>query len=195
MRHWTKVEREKFERQWLRERMPHTWSTAAPTRCTRCGVKFSATSSARPCKKRRRPNRAGMHLRRALQRAMYERTDPKPAGLGTAVYWIEQLREIARDARRVPELQPTHPRYLVYWQCHRLARRHRRALRELWKLPKSVPISADTPPDPWTGQLTRQRNRLLQEVQQTQVRTIQRGACTYTFRADAVFNGRLLFTP
>ena len=197
---WTKREEDNFKKRWLRERMPHQWSTDAPTRCIRCGVKFSAKSGvlqhARACPKRRRPNRWRMHLDRALMAAKYN-PEGCPAHLGTpgtAQYYLQQLAEVRHAIKRIPELQPDHSRFDQYWKYHRLARRHRRALRELWNLPAQPPIPDTNPPDKWAGQITRQRNELLKEARRTQARQIRRAGCTYTFAAGATFEGRPVFS-
>lgn len=196
---WTKRETDQFSAKWLRERMSHEWTETAPTVCRRCGVKFSAKSGvlqhARACGKRRRPNRWRMHLDRAILRAKYPR-EGCPAHLGTpgtAAYYLHQIAEIRHAIKRVAELQPDHPRFAVYWKYHRLARRHRRALRELWRLPSPAPIREDARPDTAGGVLTRQRNELLREARRTQARTIRRGGCVYTIEAGAVVDGALVF--
>jgi hypothetical protein len=191
--HWTQREQAAFEAKWLVQRMPHAWSEDAPTRCTRCGAKFSPTSQGRRCPKRRKPNRWRVHLRRALHIAMYT-PDHRPKDLGTAAYWLRELSYIRGEIKRVPELQPDHPRFGQYWKYHRLARRHRRALRELWRLPVVGLADEGIPADRWAGSLTAARNKLLREARATQARRITRGGCVYTFRADAVFENRPLFT-
>lgn len=190
----TKAEIDAFTRRWLLERQAHTWGEEVPTRCTRCGVKYSRQATARVCKARRRPNRWRVHLRRAWHRAQCP-PEGRPKDLHTPAWWGRELAAIRAEVRRVPELQPDHPRYGAFWQYHRLARRYRRALRELWKLPSPPNLSDGSPPDRWSGTITRQRNELLKEARRTQARVIVRKGCKYVFYADAVgADGRPLFT-
>lgn len=194
MSHWTKAEESRRLRLWLLARMGHAWSDNAPTRCTRCGVKFSGQAQGRACPTRRRPNRWRLHWARARMRLQYP-PEGRPRDLHTPHWWLREVSAIRRDVKRVPELQPDHPRYSQYWTYHKLARRYRRALRELWKLPSPPNLSEGSPPDRWSGTITRQRNELLKEARRTQARVIVRKGCTYVFYADAQgADGRPLFT-
>lgn len=186
----TSKEIQLFQRRWLFERMPHDWDDAAPTRCRRCGVKFGPQAAKRICPKRRKPNRWRMHC----QRAMYTLRQQRPQDLHTPAWWLRELSAIRGEVKRIPELQPDHPRYGAFWQYHKLARRYRRALREIWRVPGPLATSDDLPPDTFGGAVTRRRNALLREARETQRAVIRVKGCTYTFHVDAVFEGRPLFT-
>ncbi len=185
----TKRERDQFEARWLRERMPHRWSDAAPTICVTCGAKYTAAQVGKRCPKRRRPNRWRMHC----NRAQYNLRESKPADLYTAAWWLREITEVRREVKRIPELQPDHPRYGSFWTYHKLARRYRKALRELWRSTSQAPIPDDSPNRGIDGAMTAARNKLLRQAKRDQSRVIQVQGCKYIIYADAQIDGRPVF--
>lgn len=184
--HMTGTQIKAFTKRWLIERMRHDWQ-GTPTICTRCHAKYGPRADGQACPKHRKPNRWRMHLGRALRAAQTTRQKPI---VRTPAWMLEQLEQIGREVKHDPRFADD----TRFWKYHRLARRYRKIMRDLWALPR-LPIAAMQAEsrDLWGPLFTRNKNKLIAEVRKTQARTIQQGACTYTFFADAHYQNAPLF--
>lgn len=158
----TRSERQKWEQDWLRERMKHEWiddGAKGVTICKHCGCRWTkaraegasrkgyrrkrggytwSTSIAAPaCPKRRKPNRWRLHWRRELMRLQCAKDDPTM----TAKRILMMLRDCEEYAKK--KIWDLHGRQYVsrdltdqqYWAYAPVARIHRNLMKRWWTMP------------------------------------------------------------
>jgi len=175
----TQADRNAFERDYLRTRMPHIWQDATgDLTCYHCHVRYTAHRAAgQRCPKRHKPNRWRVHLRRAWTREnATRRIAPKMDGPGI----LAQLQTIEQGIHRPSTLHDDR-----WWKYNREARRYRRLMSAWWALPSAETSRAlcghrDEGRAPSTGWMTTGRNRLIKQARETGQRTFVVKGCTYT---------------
>lgn len=186
MKRHTTAERTQWEKDWLRQRMPHIWAdpTSTRTTCTICHAKYTLTRAAgQRCPKRRKPNRWRMHLQRAW--VDWHAEKPKaPTMDGKGI--LAQLRELEAETRRSTADDR-------WWKYSREARRYRRLMSAWWMLPASQTTLAladetrgkggDADRSGW---ITAGRNRLVKRARENQQLILQVKGCTYTLLPSVV---------
>jgi hypothetical protein len=167
-----RAERDAFRKAWLDQRMRHDWQpTEKGSLCARCGQRYTPARDVKRCPARRRPNRWGVHERRAWMRRQYP-TGKRPV--------LDLLREATWEAEAVPE---------TLWPDHPKVRRYRRLLRKVWTLPvREVRqyIGTSEGPNTYESRITRKLKALLREADKRQTLVLTDGPCTYTLRPEAL---------
>lgn len=192
----TKAEQDEHRRQWLAERIGHSWAVEGKftedKRCTHCQRKYGKAAGLL-CPKRKKPNRWRLHWSRAWRGR--DRTFEKSEW--TSGTWIlKQIRVCEQCIKnRQVDLTWNRPSINAYddrhWKYLRLFRYHRRLMRTWWALPASetsraLSGAADGFGRVNDGWITRGKNRLLAEARRQGTLHLVIGETHYHLNADKV---------